>query len=74
VFNALVWTTFFIVGFFTLTVTYGLQRPLVAPGLNVAAPVFMVVGTALTAAAPLTNNAMTRPSAEKLSRRLTRLP
>ncbi|HYM91180.1 MAG TPA: cbb3-type cytochrome c oxidase subunit I, partial [bacterium] len=57
VFNALVWTTFFIIGFFTLTVTYGLQRPLVAPGLNVAGFVLMVVGTVLTAAALLTNNA-----------------
>jgi cytochrome c oxidase subunit I len=57
VLNALVWTTFFIVGFFTLTVPYGLRRPLVAPGLNVAGLILMVVGTALTAAALLTNNA-----------------
>jgi cytochrome c oxidase subunit I len=56
VLNALVWTTFFIVGFFTLTVPYGLNRPLAAPGLNVAGLALMVLGTALTAFALLTNN------------------
>ena len=34
VLNALVWTTFFITGFFTLTVTYGLRRRLRYPAVN----------------------------------------
>jgi cytochrome c oxidase subunit I len=57
VLNALVWTTFFIVGFFTLTVSYGLGRPLAAPGLNVAGLILMGVGVLLAAVALLTNNA-----------------
>jgi cytochrome c oxidase subunit I len=57
VLNALVWTTFFIVGFFTLTVSYGLGRPLAAPGINAAGLILMTAGVALTAAALLTNNA-----------------
>ena len=57
VLNALVWTTFFIVGFFTLTVTYGLGRPLAAPWLNVTGFLVMVLGTVLTAWALVTNNA-----------------
>ena len=34
VLNALVWTTFFITGFFTLTMIYGLKRPLRYPMVN----------------------------------------
>jgi cytochrome c oxidase subunit I len=57
VLNALVWTTFFIVGFFTLTVPYGLGRPLAASGLNIAGLVLMAFGVVLAGAALLTNNA-----------------
>jgi cytochrome c oxidase subunit 1 len=48
VLNALVWTTFFIVGFFTTAVTRSLDRPLRYPWLNVSALVIMVIGLILT--------------------------
>ncbi len=56
VLNALVWTTFFIVGFFTLTVTRSLGRPLRYPILNWVGFWLMVVGL-LLAALPLLGNA-----------------
>jgi cytochrome c oxidase subunit 1 len=52
VLNALVWTTFFITGFLTLTVTHGLQRPLRYPKLNAVGFWVMVVGL-IAAAIPL---------------------
>ncbi|MFM8322807.1 MAG: b(o/a)3-type cytochrome-c oxidase subunit 1 [Chloroflexota bacterium] len=55
VLNALVWTTFFITGFLTLTVTYGLKRPLKYPVLNQVGFWVMVVGL-VTAAIPILGN------------------
>lgn len=55
VLNALIWTTFFITGFFNLTVTYGLRRPLAAPKLNWLGFIMMVLGL-LTAAVPILLN------------------
>ena len=52
VLNALVYTTFFITGFFTLTVTYGLQRRLRFPVINKVGFWMMVVGL-VTAAIPI---------------------
>ena len=52
VLNALIWTTFFITGFLTLTVTYGLKRPLRYPKLNRVGFWVMVVGL-LSAAVPI---------------------
>ncbi len=49
VLNALVWTTFFITGFLTLTVTYGLKRSLRYPKLNRFGFGMMVVGLLVTA-------------------------
>ncbi len=49
VLNALVWTTFFIVGFTTLTTIKGLRRPLSHPKVNVAGLVVMIVGLVMTA-------------------------
>lgn len=49
VLNALVWTTFFIVGFFTLTITRSLDRPLRYPWINVLGFAMMVAGLLLTA-------------------------
>lgn len=49
VLNALVWTTFFITGFFTLTVTYGLKRDLRYPKLNRVGFWMMVVGLVMAA-------------------------
>ncbi len=57
VLNALVWTTFFITGFFTLTVTYGLRRPLALPKLNLLGFLMMVVGLVVTAIPVLANAA-----------------
>ncbi len=55
VLNALVWTTFFICGFFTFVVVRSLQRPLRYPWVNVLALVLMAVGL-LMAAYPLLAN------------------
>ena len=55
VLNALVFTTFFITGFFTLTVTHGLQRKLRFPMLNQVGFWMMVVGL-VSAAVPLLLN------------------
>jgi len=52
VLNALVWTTFFITGFFTLTTIKGLERELRYPTLNRIGFFTMVVGL-LMAAVPL---------------------
>ncbi|RME88946.1 MAG: cytochrome C oxidase subunit I [Anaerolineae bacterium] len=55
VLNALVWTTFFITGFLTFLVIYGLKRPLRYPTLNKAGFWVMVVGL-LVAAVPILLN------------------
>ncbi len=52
VLNALVWTTFFIVGFTTFTTIRGLRRPLSHPKINVAGFAVMLIGL-LMAAVPL---------------------
>jgi cytochrome c oxidase subunit 1 len=52
VLNALIWTTFFITGFLTLAVTYGLKRPLKYPRMNRVGFWTMVVGLVM-AAVPL---------------------
>jgi cytochrome c oxidase subunit 1 len=57
VLNALVWTTFFITGFLTLTTIYGLQRPLRYPRLNAVGFWVMVVGLVTTAIPILLNEA-----------------
>jgi cytochrome c oxidase subunit 1 len=53
----LVWTTFFITGFLTLTVTHGLERPLRYPKLNAVGFWLMVVGLVTTAIPLLLNEA-----------------
>jgi cytochrome c oxidase subunit 1 len=58
VLNALVWTTFFIVGFFTLSITRSLNRTLKYGWMNVAGFALMVVGL-LMAAWPLLANLAT---------------
>ena len=57
VLNALVWTTFFIVGFTTLAVIKGLGRPLSHPKLNLAGFWVMVAGLLMAAVPLLTNTA-----------------
>ncbi len=52
VLNALVWTTIFITGFFTLTIIYGLRRPLRYPWLNKIGFGTMIAGL-VCAAIPL---------------------
>ncbi|RMF40354.1 MAG: cytochrome C oxidase subunit I, partial [Anaerolineae bacterium] len=54
VLNALVWTTFFITGFLTLTTIHGLQRGLRYPKVNYAGFWVMVVGLLVTAVPLLT--------------------
>ena len=49
VLNALIWTTFFITGFLTLTTIYGLRRPLRYPKLNYTGFGMMTVGLILAA-------------------------
>jgi cytochrome c oxidase subunit 1 len=58
VLNALVWTTFFITGFFTYIVPRSLQRPLRYPWLNRLALIVMGVGLVM-AAIPLLLNLAT---------------
>jgi cytochrome c oxidase subunit 1 len=58
VLNALVWTTFFIMGFLTFNVIFGLKRPLKNPVLNKVGFWVMVVGV-LTAAVPILTNQAT---------------
>jgi cytochrome c oxidase subunit 1 len=57
VLNALVWTTFFIVGFTTLVVIKGLARPLTHPKVNWAGFWVMVTGLVMTAVPILLNQA-----------------
>ncbi|MGI9610592.1 MAG: cbb3-type cytochrome c oxidase subunit I [Acidimicrobiia bacterium] len=57
VLNALVWTTFFITGFTTLTTVKGLRRPLAYPKLNKFGFWMMVVGLVTTAIPILTDSA-----------------
>ncbi len=57
VLNALVWTTFFIVGFTNLTTMRGLGRPLSHPRINQVGFVVMVVGLVMAAIPILTNAA-----------------
>lgn len=56
VLNALVWTTFFICGFFTFATVRSLNRPLRYPWLSTAALIVMVVGLLMTGV-PLLGNA-----------------
>ena len=58
VLNALVWTTFFIMGFLTFNVTFGLKRALRNPTLNKVGFWVMVVGV-VTAAIPILANQAT---------------
>lgn len=58
VLNALVWTTFFIVGFFTYIYVRSLKRNLTHPQVNAAANVIMIVGL-LVAAVPILLNLAT---------------
>ena len=58
VLNALVWTTFFICGFFTFATVRSLNRPLRYPWVNYLALVLMVIGL-LLAAGPLLLNMAT---------------
>ena len=57
VLNALVWTTFFIVGFTTFTTIVGLRRPLSHPRINLAGFITMVVGLLLAAVPMLLDQA-----------------
>jgi cytochrome c oxidase subunit 1 len=57
VLNALVFTTFFITGFLTFTVTFGLKRQLRYPRLNAVGFWTMVVGLVTTAIPTLLNEA-----------------
>ncbi len=58
VLNALVWTTFFIMGFLTFNVIFGLKRPLKNMTLNKVGFWLMVVGV-VTAAIPILANQAT---------------
>lgn len=58
VLNALVWTTFFIVGFFTYALVRSLNRELTYPRLNAAGLIIMIVGL-LMAAVPILLNLAT---------------
>lgn len=58
VLNALVWTTFFIVGFFTFALVRNLDMKLRYPKVNVAALIIMVVGL-VAAAIPILMNLAT---------------
>jgi cytochrome c oxidase subunit 1 len=55
VLNALIWTTFFITGFFNLTIMVGLRRSLAMPKLNWLGFIMMTLGL-LTAAVPILLN------------------
>lgn len=58
VLNALVWTTFFIMGFFVYTTTRSFERELSWPKLNVAASVVSILGL-VAAAIPILMNLAT---------------
>ena len=49
VLNALVWTTFFIVGFFTFIFVRSLDRELTHPKVNIAANIVMILGLVMAA-------------------------
>jgi len=55
VLNALVWTTFFIVGFFTFIIPRSLNKPLTMPKLNLLSLILMVVGLVMAAVPILMN-------------------
>jgi len=55
VLNALVWTTFFIVGFFTFVIPRSLKKELTHPKVNIAALIIMAVGLVLAAIPILMN-------------------
>lgn len=55
VLNALVWTTFFIVGFLTFTTVYSLKRDLSHPKINLASIIIMVIGLVMAAIPILLN-------------------
>lgn len=57
VLNALIWTTFFITGFFNLTVMYGLRRSLAMPKLNWLGFIMMTLGLLIAAVPILLNEA-----------------
>jgi cytochrome c oxidase subunit 1 len=57
VLNALVWTTFFIMGFLTFNVVFGLKRPLKNPVLNKVGFWMMVAGVVAAAIPILANEA-----------------
>jgi cytochrome c oxidase subunit 1 len=57
VLNALVWTTFFITGFFTFATVHSLKRNLRYPRLNALGLVLMVIGLVITAVPLLLNQA-----------------
>lgn len=57
VLNALVWTTFFITGFLTFNVIYGLKRPLRYPTLNQVGFCLMIIGLVMAAIPILLNKA-----------------
>ena len=49
VLNVLVWTTFFIMGFFPFTTVYSLKRDLSHPKVNLASFIIMVIGLVMAA-------------------------
>ncbi|MBP8293661.1 MAG: cbb3-type cytochrome c oxidase subunit I, partial [Caldilineaceae bacterium] len=55
--NAVVWTTFFICGFFTFVFPRSFNRPLRYPWLSWTALILMIVGLVTAAVPMLTNNA-----------------
>jgi cytochrome c oxidase subunit 1 len=55
VLNALVWTTFFIVGFFTYAIVRSLGRPLRQPLINVIGLVLMILGVVMAGVPILMN-------------------
>lgn len=55
VLNALVWTTFFIIGFFTFIFVRSLERELRYPKLNAAGLIIMIVGLVMAAVPILLN-------------------
>ncbi|MCP4362418.1 MAG: cytochrome c oxidase subunit I [Chloroflexi bacterium] len=55
VLNALVWTTFFIVGFFTFIIPRSLKRELTHPKVNLLSLILMIVGVVMAAIPILLN-------------------
>ena len=71
VLNALVWTTFFITGFLTLSVTHGLKRPLRFPRLNVVGFWTMVVGLVMAHSAGSVSKSLRWHTVPPVTRRHT---